>query len=124
MMQLPADITLRDIRTRLADDDAYVRRVFGVMHRATRDHGDIAVRLGITGTGKIPNYRIETIGNGKPLFAVDGATHERWPDDYGFAQPGNWSAIATSYAEVRALLGEMRGFADPSVSARSIPRVG
>jgi hypothetical protein len=58
-MKLARDTKLRDVLTTLTDPDRYVSQAFGVMHRATKEHGEVVMRLGITGTGKLPNYRLE-----------------------------------------------------------------
>lgn len=79
IMELPPDATLRDLKSMLADPDAFISRACGVIHRLRR-HGDVQMRLGVTGTGRFPNYRIEEAGSGKPIMAIDGANHEAWPD--------------------------------------------
>lgn len=109
-MKLPSDATLRDLKSMLSDPDAFVSRAFGVLHRVAKDHGDVAMRLGITGTGQFPNYRIEEATSGRPIIALNGANHEPWPEGEKFDGTGTWSEATMSKAEVEGLLGEIRGF--------------
>lgn len=107
---LPKNATLRDILPSLNKPESYVRQVVGVMHDATKEHGQIVMRLGVTGTGRIPNYRIERAESGTPVMALDGANHKRWPDGENFAAALNWSTTVMNKEEVAALLGEIRGY--------------
>jgi hypothetical protein len=109
-MKLPADATLRSLKPLLSDPDAYVSRAFGVMHRISKDHGDIQMRLGVTGTGQFPNYRIEEASTGNPIVPIDGVTHQEWPDHEKFDGVGTWSTATMSKSEVETLLGEIRNF--------------
>ncbi len=109
-MKLATDATLRDLLSRLADPDAFVSRTFGVMHKAAKTYGDVRMRLGITGTGQYPNYRIED-ADGQPLMAINGANHEPWPEGETFDGAGTWSQASMTKQEVESLLGEIRNFA-------------
>ena len=106
---LPRDSTLRTIVDSLSDPDRFVSKAFGVMHVEAKKHGNVMLRLGITGTGQLPNYRIEDAA-GNPIEAFDGNTHNRWPDGSVFTASETWSRQAISKAEVETLLGELRGF--------------
>ncbi len=106
---LPPDATLRTIAGRLADAEGFVSQAYAVINRAWKDHGDVVMRLGITGTGKAPNYRIET-ASFVPILPVDGNNHKPWQDDSDFTSPQNWSSNAMSKAEVGDLLREIRSF--------------
>ncbi|MDO8943450.1 MAG: hypothetical protein Q7U75_09720, partial [Desulfobacterales bacterium] len=51
--------TLLDERQRLAKPEEYVRQVLSNMVPLQRKHDGVIVRIGITGTGAFPNYRID-----------------------------------------------------------------
>jgi len=106
---LAKNVTLRDIRSKLSNRESYVAAAFGVVHRAAREHGDIVMRLGVTGTGQAPNYRIET-NSGEVLFAIDGSNHERWAAGERFDGADTWSQSVMTRTEVEELLGELRNF--------------
>lgn len=57
--ELCADTTLADIVTRLHNPKRYIQRVLQNMEECGKNHGSVRVRIGITGTGDRPNYRIE-----------------------------------------------------------------
>lgn len=108
-MNLPKNATLRDLLSTLDHPDAFISKAFGVINHATKEHGVVVMRLGITGTGKAPNYRIES-ANGEPIRAFNGANHEPWPDGESFTGRDTWSDETMSKADVEALLGEIRNF--------------
>ena len=107
---LPKNATLRDLLPTLEKPESFVRQVVGVMHEATKEHGAIVMRLGITGTGRAPNYRIERSEGGAPIMALDGANHKQWPEGENFAAAPNWSSAIMTKDEVANLLGEIRGY--------------
>lgn len=109
-MKLPKDATLRDLRPMLADPDAFVSRAYGVIHRAAKENGEVALRLGVMGTGQYPNYRIEHSESGEPITAYNGANHEPWPDGEKFDGAATWSDNTMTKSEVETLLGEIRNF--------------
>ena len=105
---LEKNATLRDVSRTLDDAEEFVRRVSGVMWEAHKAHGDIVMRLGITGAGRRPNYRLETASNGQPFEAIDGNNHEPWPPGFDYGAPANWSTATMTLDDVRSLLGELR----------------
>jgi hypothetical protein len=109
-MSLSKSETLRTLKPRLADPETFVSRAFGVVHRYARSHGDVRLRLGITGTGQFPNYRIEDAESGEHLGAFNGANHEPWPEGENIQGVGTWSKATMSRGEVEELLGEVRNF--------------
>ncbi|MGR4867072.1 hypothetical protein [Caulobacter sp. LARHSG274] len=108
-MTLPKDVTLRDLRTTLIDQKTFVAKALHVLRRELKNRPDVCLRLGITGGGKAPNYRVET--GDEILFPIDGANHERWEEGFGFNEPGNWSQRTMSFLEVEQLLREIRQLA-------------
>lgn len=109
-VSLPKDATLRDVVTLLDKPENFVRQVVGVMHKAAKECGEVVMRLGITGTGHAPNYRIEHGEDGTPIMAIDGANHKAWADGESFSAAPNWSTAVMTKEEVANLLGEIRGY--------------
>ncbi len=89
--------------------ERFLRKVLGVIRKAQRDNGEIFVRMGTTGTGQAPNYRVEE-PTGSPIFAVDGANHETWPEGESFEGSENWSSATMSLSDVEAMLRSITGF--------------
>jgi hypothetical protein len=108
-MKIPKDATLREVRSMLDNPDVLVSRAFGVIHQLAKSHGEVRCRLGITGTGKFPNYRIEA-PSGHPIMAINGTNHEPWPDGEAFDGATTWSEATMSKLEIEILLGEIRNF--------------
>ena len=106
---LPRNSTLRELKPTLLNAESFVRRVLGVMLREKRTHGPVVIRLGITGTGKAPNYRIEDAG-GTAVLAIDGANHEAWSEGAKFEEPENWSSATMSEQDIKDLIGEIRPY--------------
>ena len=133
---IPADATIAVIKGRLRDPIEYVRRVLMNMQSCKEEHGDAVVRIGITGEGVAPHYRIEPEeGLGAPVGrelsshtsdemerertyilrafynAYNGFSHKkqiRW--SHKELQDDSWSRHSMILAEVRDLIGEMRGY--------------
>ena len=114
---LPKDATLHDVLPSLDKPESFVRQVVGVLHEATKGHGNIVMRLGVTGTGQAPNYRIEHAAGGAPIMAFDGANHKPWPDGENFSSASNWSEAVMTKDEVANLLGAIRGYRPPTQRA-------
>lgn len=107
-LTLPKDFTLDELTTPRGDSERFARNVLGVMSKARKEHGPVSVRFGITGTGQAPNYRIED-ADGLPLFAIDGANHQTWPDGERFEGRDTWSTASMSYEDVQSAIGMFAG---------------
>ena len=104
---IPADAILDDVLPTLNDPEEYVRVVLDNLYKCEREHASCTVKLGITGEGKAPYYRIDYIDeNGATgLFGsyagkVAGKgieTHEE-----------TWSSRSMTKDEVAAVLGKLR----------------
>ncbi|TCJ37389.1 hypothetical protein E0504_20350 [Parafrankia sp. BMG5.11] len=95
-----------------AEAERFLRRTLGVMSKL-REHGNIVLRIGTTGTGVAPNYRIE-IKDGDHIVAIDGANHQPWPEGSTFDGAENWSTATMTYADVQgALAAVMPAKRDP-----------
>lgn len=110
---LPENATLRDVVASLDKPESFVRQVLGTIHEGTKAHGPIVIRLGVTGKGRTPNYRLESAGNGEPIMAIDGANHKPWRDGDNFSGATTWSTEVMTKDEVASLLGEIRGYSRP-----------
>lgn len=130
---VPKDATIADVLSELDQPEDYVRQVFGNMTPIFRQHGAAVVRIGTTGTGFSPHYRIDP-GDGfnaaTAKFGLDGSEPDADANDYfeahfvafdgrnhqqrgewgsGTLMEQNWSEGRMTYDEVKALLGKIRG---------------
>ena len=110
---IPPDGTLPDVLASVDKPESFVRQMLGVMQNVAKEHGPVVVRLGITGTGRAPNYRLESADSREPIMAIDGANHKPWAQGENFAGASNWSTAVMSRDEVASLLGEIRGYPGP-----------
>ena len=124
--KLPADVLIEDVASRLNKPVDYVRHVFGNMNTYKRDHGTAHLRLGTTGRGLAPNYRIEPAPDrhaflsevkfdegdwgdtSKYFIAFNGSSHKQMEWGAAELQGAHWSEKYTSYDDVQALLGRLR----------------
>ena len=107
MSELPSDAVLDDVLATLHKPEEYVRIVLDNLYKCEREHASCTMRLGITGEGKAPYYRIdyEDEDGSKGLFGsfagkVAGQgieTHEE-----------TWSSKAMTKDEVTSVLGRLR----------------
>jgi hypothetical protein len=83
--------------------------VIGHISECRTQHQNAFVRIGVTGQGKVPSYKI---------VYDDPAGHEvffkAWGEETLFTDvkihENTWSAARISWDEARDLLGEIRGF--------------
>ena len=80
-----ADATIRDIVGRLNKPAEYLRRVLEHMYECKREFGTAFVRIGVTGNGRAPNYRIEYSKDSfsQRIFMVYNGISHRQIDDLG-----------------------------------------
>jgi hypothetical protein len=117
------DATIVDIVTSLKNPAGYVRGVLANMADYRKEQGTAVVRIGTTGQGVVPHYRIQrehsTVGElvgfddeAGYFMAFHGSNHERL--EWGSAQlrGEHWSTRALTFEEVQALLGKLRGFTE------------
>src|SRR5439155_17525249 len=87
---IASDAILSDVVATLHKPKEYVRRVLGNMFEFKKTHGAAVLRLGTTGRGIVPNYRVQKdhdslsplvalIENDKSVFysAFHGRTHKQ-----------------------------------------------
>lgn len=96
---LPKNFTLAGLNLPRKEAELFCRRVIKVLYVARKEQGEVRVRFGVTGTGQAPNYRIEDSSE-RPLFAVDGATHEPWREGEQFTGTATWSTVSMSFEDV------------------------
>lgn len=106
-MNLPPDATIHYVLATLAKPVEYVANVYARMNKAQKEHGNIVVRIGVLGTGLIPNYRIDAGNHREPLRAYDGQTHEPF-SGVRITDSTNWSTAVMTFEEIRELLGSLR----------------
>ena len=113
----PSD-TLTDILDTLKNPSEYVRGVLGNLMICKKEYGSACVRIGTTGGGISPHYRIEPAAefsrddwlDERFWQAYDGRNHKRL--DWGFSElrDQHWSPKAMNFDDVQNLLGKLRNF--------------
>ncbi len=106
---LPSNATLNDLRSSPLEKVSFARKALGVMSKARSSHGVVVLRMGVTGTGQQPNYRLED-ASGNPLLAIDGGNHKPWPEGANFGEPGNWSSVTMTYEDVAGVIASITGY--------------
>jgi hypothetical protein len=125
-MSIENDATIADLLNSLNKPREYVQRVYENMWECKLEHGNASVRIGITGAGRAPYYRIEYardedsegvsavyVGLGhrkrEDLGSLDVAalfkTDSSRPDH--FLNADNWSSCVMSLDEVGALRADL-----------------
>jgi hypothetical protein len=96
----------------LSNPENYVAGVLSRLHECKSKHGNASVRIGTTGQGLIPYYRIvftNIDGHSESIFgAYYGDNHNAFKTS---ESPNNtWSSTAMTFDEVQQLLGKIRGW--------------
>ena len=121
-MALPEDVTIKDVLNKLYDKDHYLSQVFGKMNAVRNEHSSAVVRIGTTGSGVSPHYRVDPglfleaslIYRDRDLFmshfvAYHGRSHERLSWGFDELRSDSWSTAETTFDEVTELLAQVRG---------------
>jgi hypothetical protein len=103
MPRLSPDATIADIMSSLAQPEDYLRRVIGTMIKMKKVHGEVIVRIGVTGKGKMPHFRIDD-PTGKPIQAFDYLGEPF--TEYRAVDTKAWSTQTMTYDAVRSLLAD------------------
>ena len=109
-MAVKPDARITDIIERLVDPVEYVRAIVGSFVEHSFDKERSAVTIGVSATGLYPNYFIAEPSEseaGLRRRVFNGRSHRESPDVW-WAE--SWSSAAMTFAEVQALLGELRRF--------------
>jgi hypothetical protein len=124
MLQLPrfrltTDATIAEIVDKLGDPEEYVRCVLGNMLDCEKRYGNASVRIGTTGHGIAPHYRVEptkfddidqAIDSIKDLVAFHGRSHKQLDWTLFQLQNLHWSTRAMSRHDIQTLLSDLRGY--------------
>jgi hypothetical protein len=124
---LSPDATIADVLATLASSEGYVRGMLENMYKCKREHGTATARIGITGGGVAPNYRIEFENEGLKIGAAsflkigiegvfDGRSHRsiEWIDEVAQekeevpVRDEHWSNRSMTIDDVKAFLGRIR----------------
>ncbi len=106
-MSIPSNSTITDTSQRLVNPVEYVPAVYGKLHRAHKNYPFAVVRIGCTGEGKFPNYRIED-GHGVVVCGpFNGQSHGDLTNA-GNPEEENWSSNAMTHSELKTLLQQVR----------------
>jgi hypothetical protein len=104
--KIPPNSTVASVWPHLAHPRQYVAGVRQKMMTCEKAHGNAHVRIGVTGTGQKPCYRVFHL-NDKNTETVYGSYWENHdPLDNGDAVTLNWSTVSMSFAEIDAYLKE------------------
>ena len=110
--EIPQDATIEDVLPTLSSPEAYIRGVFGHLHACKSKHGNGSVRIGTTGCGLIPYYRVVFKYDGDENETIFGAFYGDSHSSFKTleASSGTWSTAAMSYEDVQNLFGKIRGW--------------
>lgn len=108
---LPPDATIATVYAHLTHQQEYVRGVLQAMRQCNAKHLNSSVRIGVTGTGQKPYYRVSYLphaGGDDEIFGSFYDNHE--PFEIGFAATPNWSSRSMSFVEVQDFFADAIGF--------------
>lgn len=113
MPKIAPDATIADILSTLDKPEEYLRGIVGNLNECQRTYGDAWVRIGITGRGIVPHYRVEMPAEAAgtpvpwPWKVFNGRNHKTLVDE-DLLRDEHWSKRSMTLEETRKLLGEIR----------------
>ena len=113
-MPLEKSTVLSELGHSLLKPDDYLRRIIGrLSSKQDRGHGaeeTAWVRIGITGDGKAPNYRIEFKTDDPPFYGISGSynglSHRELVNE-DILEEGNWSSERMSLRDIQKFLAQL-----------------
>ena len=107
---LQPDATITDALPGIIAKEEYVRQIVGNLMLCKRAHGNASVRIGITGDGTAPYNRISYLDGAEKEIAFGAFVGASPFKNSMRVNDDTWSTASMSFAEVQALLGELRQF--------------
>lgn len=122
--RLPEDATAITISDTVDNPEEYIRGMLANLHESIKIEKDSQVTIGVTGQGKVPNYKIDVpnftiklfeqldpVTIHKPIRVFSGRTHKQIYDP-SQVQHENWSRKSTTLEELKQKLGDIRRMRD------------
>jgi hypothetical protein len=99
-MKIPPDATVMTVWLHLTHQKPYVSGALQKMRQCIAVHGNASIRIGITGTGQKPYYRVNYLSPGgeEQIFGSFYDNHD--PLENGFVETDNWSTRSMMFDEV------------------------
>lgn len=118
--ELPIDATLLTIREALAEE--YVRRIYVQLIAAEKSLSDTQIRIAINDGAVNPSYTIDAVmapdtGEAANWENFSGKTHK--PLLRAKADLMIWSSASMVLSQIRALIGEIRGYVKPQAKLKA-----
>jgi hypothetical protein len=105
---MQADATLADVWPTLKNPKAYVQGVLINMWECGSKHHEAYLRLGITGKGLYPSYRVIFHQDGEEkVYNSYTDSHVPFTPPYDKVMPGDWSTKLMGFHEVIGLIGKL-----------------
>jgi hypothetical protein len=107
---IPSDSTVESVWPHLTYQKDYVSGALQKMRQCNQAHGNSSIRIGVTGTGQRPYYRVtyNAPDGSEQIFASFYDTHE--PLENGFVDSGNWSDKSMTFDELLNFYADKIGF--------------
>ena len=107
---LQPDATITDALPGIIGKEEYVRQIVGNLMECKRAHGNASVRIGITGDGTAPYNRISYFNDAEKEIAFGAFVGASPFKNSMRVNDDTWSTASMTFAEVQAVLGELRQF--------------
>lgn len=110
MKTIPPDSTVETVWPDLTHRKQYVSGALQKMRQCAAANGNARIKIGVTGTGQKPYYRVFYISDVgvEEIFGSFYDNHD--PLEIGFAQTDNWSTKSMSLTETLDFYAQAIGF--------------
>ena len=108
--KIPFNSTIKTVWDLLVHPREYTSGVLGYMRECRREHGNAHVRIGITGSGQKPYYRIFSTADDGQERIFGSFYDNRDPLENEFAETKNWSIQSMDFQQVEDFLAEKTGY--------------
>jgi hypothetical protein len=108
---IPSDATIMTVWPHLTHQRDYVSGVLHKMRQCNAKQGASSVKIGVTGTGQKPYYRIFSSSSGGCTEVIFGSFYDNHdPLELGFADTNNWSSRSMTFDELLNFYADAIGY--------------
>lgn len=110
-MKIAPDSTIETVWPHLTHQKPYVSGALQKMRQCNAAHGNATIKIGITGTGQRPYYRVSYVSapESERIFGSFYDNHD--PLENGFVETNNWSSRSMTFEEVLGFYANAIGYA-------------
>ena len=108
--KIAPDSTIETVWEKLTHQKPYVSGALQKMRQCTKANGNAQIKIGVTGTGQKPYYRIMYLDKNEVLTIFGSYYDNHEALENGYVDTNNWSTATMSFAELETFYSNAIGY--------------